>query len=566
MWRRDKMTNFSSLKMQAELALAKITEGKHYVLGEVKDRLQKAAATYPQDTVINAMASVVEQLYHKHPNELISQSDIEKLYNNLVGLNVTGSKFRDVLGDLLLSEKRASVESNTSYINSVRDTDVSMLEYDVNKEAKSELDKMFEPISDKYDTQNASYAREKVELELMSMGYDTARVRIAGGNSKFLVFAADIDTNRGAVRVYIPADASGTQLPSVFVAGDRFEELTPTALKEHLNNAAQRSNYLPNVSAIINSLNILTGNVKSSMPESDFEKIATTMPSPNGSEGLSSPGVFASLPDDSKNIGEVRIPKTEVPTPLKTLAAELEESVLETAVGYPQAAVRLTKRMLVAELSSMGFKGSQIRVAAPISDGFICEATINTPNGKTTIEIPIEMKGNAPLLPSVFAKGDYVAEFTAPNLHAFAMSGFASDDASVSRQFVDLDSMGLPQLKNVIVNAALEGDFESCDEAIAVVGEKYDENTYRQVIADYQKMLLNLEETRNNVKMAYNDEDQFVMTPNSMYPVHKKLGRPINELIRDENGTYHLKSTYAARKNQQESSVLFNTAKILVGD
>lgn len=560
------MTNFSSLKMQAELALAKLTEGKHYVLGEVKDRLQKAAANYPQDTVINAMASVIEQIYHKNPNEFISQGDIEKLYENLIGLNATGSKFREVLGDLLLSEKRASVESNTNYINSVRDTDIKALDYDINKEAKSELDKMFEMISDKYDAQCASFAKEKVALELISMGYDTARVKLAGGNSKFLVFAADLDTNRGAVRVYIPADASGTQLPSVFVAGDKFEELTPAALKEHLINAAQRTNYLPNVSAILNSLNILTGNTSASLPESDFAKIATKMPSPNGSEGLSAPGIFASLPDENKNISEVKIPKTEVPVPLKPLVSDIEESVLETAVGYPQAAVRLTKRMLVAELNSMGFKGSQIKIAAPSSDGFICEAIINTPSGKTSIEIPIEMKGNAPLLPSVFAKGDYVAEFTASNLHAFAMSNFATDDVSVSRQFSDLDSMGLVQLKDVIVKSALNGDFESCDEAIAVIGEKFDENTYRQVIADYQKMLLNLEDTKNNVKMAYDDSDQFVMTPNSMYPVHKKLGRPINELIRDENGVYHLKSTYASRKNQQEGSVLFNTAKILVGD
>ncbi|MFA5048450.1 MAG: hypothetical protein WC516_05515 [Patescibacteria group bacterium] len=560
------MTNFSSLKIQAELALAKLTEGKHYVLGELKDRLQKVAETYPQDTVINAMANVVEQLYHKHPDQFISQGDIEKLYGELVGLNATGTKFREVLGDLLLSEKRASVETNSKYIQGVRDVNLETLEYDINKEAKSELDKMFEPISDRYDPQCASAAKEKVELELLSLGYHTARVRLAGGNSKFLVFAADLDTNRGAVRVYVPADASGTQLPSVFVAGDKFEELNTSILNAHLDNAAQRTNYLPNVSAILYSLNVLTGNVKSALPEDDFAKIATKMPAANGSEGLSTPGVFASLPDESKNIGEVRIPKTEVPVPLKILAAELEESVLETAVGYPQAAVRLTKRMLVAELNSMGFKGTQVRVAAPMNDGFICEATINTSGGKTTIEIPVEMKGNAPLLPSVFAKGDYVAEFTAANLHAFAMSGFVNDDALVSRQYSDLDSMGLPQLKDLIVNSALNGDFESCDEALAIIGEKFDGNTYRNVIADYQTMLLSLEETKKNIKTAYNDSDQFVMTPNSIYPVHKKFGRPVHELVRDENGTYYLKSTYAARQNQKEYNVLFNTAKVLVGD
>lgn len=559
------MANFSSLKIQAELALSKLTEGKRYILGDVNDRLQKVATTYPQDTVIKAMASVIENMCHKGADKIISQGEIGKIYQDLVGLNASGTKFREVLGDLLISDN-TTPETNKNHIQTIRDTDAEPMKYDINTETQKTLDKMFGLEADRYDPHNAAAGKRKVELELMSMGYNTARVRIAGGNSNFLVFAADLDTNRGAVRVYIPANASGEQLPSVFVAGDKFEELTPSALKEHLNEAAQRSNYLPKVSAILNSLNILTGNVSTTVSNDNFEKSATNLPSANGSNGLSSPGLFGSLPDPNKNMKEIHIPNTPMPAPLKALASDIEERIMESAVGFPQATVRLTKRMLVAELNSMGFKGSQIRVSAPTSDGFICEAILNTPNGKTTIEVPIEMRGNAPLLPSVFAKGDFVSEFNTQNLRAFVMNESGAKDSPVLRQYANLDNMGFTELKNMIVKSAIDGDLQTCDEVLAVIGEKFDENTYRNVIADYHKMLLNIKTASETIKMAYEDKEQFYMTPNSMYPVHKKLGKPVNELIRDEFGTYHLKSTYMSRQNQKECSVLFNTAKILVGD
>lgn len=506
------MTDFSSLKMQAELALSKLTEGRHYVLNEINDRFQKTAAVYPQDTVINAMARNIEQLAQKYPGELISQSDIETLYNQLIGLNASGTKFREVLGDLLLSEKYTPTKDNSNFINTNRDTSEDVLSYDLDKNIQAELNQAFSKHQDKYDPHKALAAKKKVEAQLVSFGYNNCKVNIVQGDSKILVFSADVDTNRGKVRVFIPTSAEGTQYPDCFIAGNRIEDLTAPIFASYLANITKT----------------------------------------------------ATLPSIQEN--DIKMPKVETPNDLKAFASEIEENVMEVSVGFPQAAVRLTKKMLVAELDSMGFKGTQIRVAAPTNDGFICEAMINTSNGKSTIEIPIEMHGNTPLFPSVFAKGDYVANFDKASLTAFAMSNIVSSSESISRQVSDVDSMDLGQLSNLIVNAALKGDFDSCNDALTVIGEKYDGETYRRVIADYHKMLLDLEETKNNIKLAYDDRDQFMTTPNSIYPIHIKLGRPVNELIRDENGIYHLKSSYASRKNQKAEGVLFNTAKILIGD
>lgn len=557
------MSNISALKQQAELLLAKLEHGKFYSVVDLNDRLQRTASDYPQDTVIKAVACVVEEMCAKDPERIISQGDFEKLYNQLIGLNASGTRFREVLGDLLLSQLAEPAKPNEAFIEGRRDDSKAAMEYDIDPEVKRGFDNLFEPASDKYDPQCAAKAKERVGLELRSMGCDASHIRLAGGNARFLVFAADFDTYRGAIRVFIPAEASGEKLPSVFVAGNRFVSLTPTNLRTYAETAAENRTELPSVPAVLGSLDVMTGHSKKYVSEADVAKTASALPEQNGSEGLSGPGMYASMPDESKNVRDIEVPATPVPEPLKALTSEIEESVLEAAVGYPQAAVRLAKRMVLVELASMGFKGSQVRVAASTQDGFICEAALNTPRGKVTVEIPIEMQRNMPLMPSVFAKGDFIDEFTAQKLHAFAAKE-APVASSVRRDSPLLD-MSVHQLKDIIVKAASQEDFDTCDEVLEAAAQMFDEGTYRNMVADYQKMLANFSSAKENLTKAYDDSDQFVRSPNSMYPIHKKLGRPAHELVRDENGEYHLKSTYHARKNQEEESAFFSNAKVLVG-
>jgi hypothetical protein len=155
------MDNISALKRQAERLLAKM-EGKRYVIGDLSKRLQAAADDHPQDTVIQAVARVIEQKCQKNPEEIINQAEIEGFYNQLIGLNASGTRFREVLGDLLLSEQPASAQTNPSYIQAVRD-DPSQGEvsYDVDTEVKEGFDQLFGSISDKYDPKAASAAKEK---------------------------------------------------------------------------------------------------------------------------------------------------------------------------------------------------------------------------------------------------------------------------------------------------------------------------------------------------------------------------------------------------------------------
>jgi len=554
------MSHFNELKRRAEALLSQIECGKEYTVGHVSRRLEKAAADHPQDTVIRAVAGVLERMERQNPDRLISQAELDRIYNQLIGLDASGTRFREILGDLLLSKKPASAAPDPKYAEARRDPLQEAISETEPALAK-ELGAMFDFADSHYDPKRAAMARDKVGMELHAIGVRNARVRIAGGNSRHLVFATDMDTNRGAVRVYIPMEASGDKLPSVFVAGDRFAELTLANLKTHLDEATVRNERLPEVSAILKSLDILTMKSKPKASSEQVAKIASMLPEENGTQALSAPGLFASLPE-GKGIGEVEIPRGPIPEPLKTLAADIEESVLEAAVGYPQLSVRLAKRMLLAELAAMGFKGSQVRVAAPTSDGFICEATLNTPRGKVAIDVPIEMRDNQPLMPSVFAQDDKVEDFNESNLKAMLVREPETVNVAVRRDS-GLLGMSYHDLKDALIRNAASGDLKTCDEVMEAIAERFDQDTYRNTLLDYQKILADLGSAK---RQAESHCGRILKSSTSIFPLCGHFMVPLHKVVQDGDGVCHLASTYHARKNQETEGAFFSNAKVLVGD
>jgi hypothetical protein len=357
-------------------------------------------------------------------------------------------------------------------------------------------------------------------------------------------------------------EASGDKLPSVFVTGDRFTELTSANLQTHLDHVAVRSERLPDVSAILTSLDILTMQSQPKASSAQVAKIASMLPEENGTQGLSAPGLFTSPLEDGKGIGEVEIPRAPVPAPLKALVSDIEESVLEAAIGYPQPSVRLAKRMLLAELAAMGFKGSQVRVAAPTSDGFICEATLNTPRGKINIDVPIEMQNNQPLMPSVFAQGDKIEDFNDSNLKAMLARAPETVDIAVRRDS-DLLGMSYHDLKDALIRNAANGNLTACDEVMEAIAEQFDPETYRNTVLDYQKILADLGSAKRNAESRCG---RILKSSNSIFPLCGHFMVPLHKVVQDEDGACHLGSTYHARKNQSAEGAFFSNAKVLIGD
>ena len=175
-------TNITDIKSEAERLLSELQRGNEYIIAQVDNRMRRAVAEYPRDTVIRAVAGVIERMAINDPSRVISQGEIGEVYNNLLGLN-SNTQFREALGDLLNSKIEKTSTTNSEFISKNRDTQDGSL--DVLAGVDNELKILFEQSEDKYDRDKIASAKYRVESELATSGFNKTRTKFAGGNSKF---------------------------------------------------------------------------------------------------------------------------------------------------------------------------------------------------------------------------------------------------------------------------------------------------------------------------------------------------------------------------------------------
>lgn len=549
---------YTELKRQAEVLLSQMTCGKNFIIGHVSDRLEKTAEENPQDHVVRAMAHVIGRMSHKDPSKIISQAELENIYQRLVGLNPK-TKFREIFSDLLLTkDPKKVVNANEKFIQNNRDPLTEAIN-EINPEMRDPLNRMFEENIKTYDTNKINFAKEKASIEFKSLGFKP-RLKLAGGDSDFFIFSADFHTPKGVVTAHVPVDASGEYFPSIIIANNQFKTLTKSVLSDFVQHG-ERNTAPPNVPAVLASLQSLIGNINKTASQKQLQEDLSKF-SDGKDISLFSPTVLASMPGVNE-IQDIEIPRTEVPKPLKVIAEDVEDQIVESALDYPLTSVRLAKRMLHAELTAMGFKNNQIRISSSTDDGLICEAILNTAKGKISIEVPIEMKNNQPLMPSVFAHKDFVDDFSQEKISSFLLQGPEPSLTSIQRnsQIMACDIM---QLKSIIAEAVAKNDLKTCDEVLEIIANRFSLEEYRETIKSYKSML----KTAGSAKKAYGESkcSRVIKSANSIYPICGHLMIPLHKVVQDESGICHRASTYHSRQVQDEEGAIFSTAKILLND
>jgi hypothetical protein len=499
------MSNFGTLKLQAEKLLSQIEDGKKFLVVDVKARLNKASDEFYKDKVITSMSHIIDKMSYDNPGRIISQKELESIYNNLYSLN-TSTRFREILGDLLLSKKVESKKTNEN-INASQEFPP------VEHPLKKEFEPLFYKENNKFSQNDVSKAQKNIEKELVILGFNDAKVNFSGGDSKMLVFVVDFLTKNGNLKTYIPIESHSPYVEG-FLTSDGLKKFTYSNVLNFIKQFENTNVGLDN-SALINRIS-------------------------------------AELPD-------LEIKKVQLPKELSPLVANIDEQVLEASIGFHSDVIKSAKNMIVTELSNMGYKQAKIRILEASSDGFICEAGFNSPKGIITIEIPVEINNNKPLLPSVFAKGDFVDDFKPANLASFILKECGEARSFISR-FSNMSNLNVHQLKEVIIASLAKGDIKTCDDAIEIAANKLDNEQYKNLVMEYNKQLKQIDDVKKNLKASF-DDDNFIMTPNSIYPIHKILGLPAHKLHKDENGNWR-----RTAENQEAVKAFFSNAKILIGD
>lgn len=516
--------NISELARLAKTVLDTRLSGQEFMLEDVYNVTRAAYERYPEDAVIKKVAFALERLAQtSKPGTIISQSELSSIYNHFTDLSGT-SRFREVLGHLLLEEKKSFSSKNPDYtrLNRVdaEDSGIKMEDF-ADPEAVKSLTAAFGGDVSEIKTYNAKVANEGikfVEAELKSIGKNYSDITVLDGNSNLIVYSVNFDTNVGCVAVPIPVEVKNEMplFPSKFLASNRLEDLTAENLESFISKQASTPDF-----------DVITEEAQADLDIT---------------------------------------PHTEMPKELAHIAHDFEDHVIEAASVFGKTAINTGKETVSRELRAAGFKGAQVKFGSESSDSVIYIASIGTPKGNVAIEVPVDMYrkaggGYMPLSPVYFAYDGLVEDFTAPKLQRFALrvpqpSSFTTNCSTA------FSYMTLPEIKDEIVKSASENDYVSCEEALAKIQETFTEEDFKNAVADYHNLLMH---------KSHMEKHEQVKCPRlipagkgSVYARCGCTGLSLDRVASDENGRCVPKTTLQSEKLSpiEESGAQISTNKI----
>lgn len=439
--------------------------GKDFFVTAVLERVREASNHYPHDGAIRTMQFVLEKRAASQGTlGIISQAEFGELYSDVASMG-NREAFKDSLGDLLPQSEQSKIANyNDAFIAGIRNsgTDLEL----TGPDSVEDLDGLFgdrQLLAAKGSF--VDNGRKGLEIELASMGFKNPDVEVAARNEDFVIYSAGINSTAGRVSTYIPAEMKlgSVLLPSVFVSGDQFVDLTKENLLAHAQEVAGgKRSAAPH--AILSTLAKLTGKqsaVKKMAEAGDFD--AAQIP-------LTVPELYAS-PVEQEPFFDVEQPKVAMPKELEHLTSgQVQEILVEAGLGYDRETVLAAKNVVATELKGFGVRCDKVSIASEFGGGLMVAANIVGIGGLKTIEVPVEIINGNTLAPSVFTAGALAQPFDKQTLLAFAADeGAGKFDPTKSSKYL----MSFKDLHSLVLKNAAYGDFVEVEEGLAVIADQY---------------------------------------------------------------------------------------------
>src|SRR5574337_2056208 len=169
--------HIGDLAKLAQNLLNKQQTGQEFMLLDVYRQTKEAYERFPEDPVIRQVAFVVERMAEKaKAGAIISQSQLSKIHNEFVRLS-ENSKFKTVLGHLLLDNSNTA-SNNNDFVRTNRVDAVGegiKIEDLVDKTLVNNFDIMLSGngTTKDYDQKTADKGAEYVKIELASLGFSS---------------------------------------------------------------------------------------------------------------------------------------------------------------------------------------------------------------------------------------------------------------------------------------------------------------------------------------------------------------------------------------------------------
>jgi len=475
----SQVVDLSALARMAD----EVLNGKEYFVGTILERLNEASEYLPHDQAVRTAQKILQGRLNKEGSlATMSQKEFQGLYDEVCGL---GNKqaFRELLNDFLyVTASEPVAHYNQDFVGGLRHTD-NVLEI-----ANPDLVNEFNSLFDEHKVASGSFidnGRKGLEIELASLGVANPIVEVVARNNNFVIYATQLDSTHGPIEVLIPSEIKlgHALMPSVFISGAEFVNLTTDNLIRHAHETAMGNRTKPNAPQV---LSVLTAALQDAIEDGSLEKTA--------SAGEFSPelNLFASSPiykriDDSQSAFEVEAQYADLPVELEHLTeGTIREALVEAGLSFDKEVVAAVKGFIASELAGMGIQTGKITVASEFDGGLMIAANIIGRGGQKTIEMPIEVIAGQILMPSVFSSGAEVQSFNEATLKAFA-----NDEGKGIFRTAFSDKLGwsYQELHEHALKNASRGNFIEAEEALAIINDEYGQEFHRVAFNDLTALL-----------------------------------------------------------------------------
>jgi len=566
------ITNPRDLAGAAKQLSDSLKQGEKFPLPLLAVRAKKAALENPNDQPIRLLANVFAKM-----------SENGKIF-------ITRGEFNNIC------EKFAS-SGNTSlsnYFTNELDVTEEKPQRKLAGEAAKEMDDLYfgadQPLANAlaelwdesgrikkvgeyklFDPKVANQAMRIASMELGRIGVSPKIMDVFAGTEKFIVCDASYETPKGEAHLLVPVEISksGALIPTFFVTKHGFGNLDKNSINEHIISSAGK-NLAINSDALLNALSV----AKEASMMTDFQIKVLAM-----QDRLSHNQMLKTAASADKNLAPVfasnqilmqEVDSNKVENVMLEMprAAEYEKfaNVLTSSKGvaefiFGKSTVESGKISIASKMASFGYNPQISVLSCDKDDDTITYAVkIDAMSGPIGFQVMAEVVNHKVVIPSIVAVCDKAYDFSKEGINSAIKSNNITDYGTLAAVSPMYELKSTEILEN-IRKAADQGDYETAEEALTVLAEKADAETYNKGLAEYIRSV-NADSNPQLKKQAAVKSGCKMIVKSSSHScaICGHLNLPLDKIYQNAHG----ECVPLYRKNMSETyeGAFFNTSKI----
>ncbi len=404
-------------------------------------------------------------------------------------------------------------------------------------------------VDTRYDPTMAMQAKTITNLELSRLGCQPKAVKTFAGTSDLIICDAVYETSRGEAHILIPVELSksGVLIPTLFLSRFGATELKPNALKDCILDSGGR-NLQINAEQLLNVVS--TVKEATNLSELELRKLITA-------NSDNSEIVF----NKQAAIQEINKQAQNAPIQPKIENTESFDSYLNSCKGlaeitFGKTAVENGRNMIINKMASFGYK-AQVSVSSSYDDSIMYAVGFDSAKGPIGFEVVAEVKGDKVNIPTIAAIKESVFDFTRAGIDNIAIS--AVSDSEMLAKVSPVYSLKPSEILETMKRAADKGDYKTAEDALNVLNQTADHETYIKAMAEYMR---SINTNGNVVKQASNESkcSMIIRTATHNGPVCGHLNLPLDKVYQNKYGECVPK--YRQSMDDTYEGMMFHTSKI----